>query len=76
MARLSYFAKDGNYGDASGITIIDTVLWDESDFGMVEQASDEDRALVARLISEWIGSGRTDEYDEYFERLGIEKTSR
>lgn len=73
MTRLSYFAKDGNYGDADGITVIDTTAWLDSDFEMIEAASDEFRPLAARTISEWIEAGRGVEFDEYFERLGIER---
>lgn len=74
MKSLSYFAKDGNYGDADGIIVVDTTEWSESDFEMVERASDENRPLAARTVSEWIDAGRTDQYDEYFERLGIERS--
>lgn len=68
---LTYFAKDGNYGDAVGVTIIDTSGWTDSDFELLDSVSDEQRPLAARTISEWMESGRTDEFDEYFERLGI-----
>lgn len=70
--QLSYFATDGNYGLAVGLTVIDTTAWEESDWNLIEQASDEQRALTARVISEWIESGRSDDYNQYFERLGIE----
>lgn len=73
MTQLSYFAKDGNYGDADGITIIDTTSWTDADFGLVEQVSDEMRPAAARLVGEWIEDQRSDKFDSYFERLGIEK---
>lgn len=76
MTQLSYFAKDGNYGDADGITVVNTTEWTSEDFDLIEQASDEDRPLAARLVSEWIDRGRTEEHDEFFDRLGIDKTSR
>lgn len=69
---LSYFASDGSYGLATGLTIIDTTAWEESDWDLIEQASDDQRPLTARVVSEWIESGRSDEYNQYFERLGIE----
>jgi hypothetical protein len=69
--QLSYFAEDGNYGSASGLTVIDTTAWTESDWTMLEEASDNQKALTARVVSEWIESGRSDDYKEYFERLGV-----
>lgn len=74
ITSITYFAKDGNYGDAAGVTIIDTSDWTDSDFEMLDGVSDENRPLAARTISDWIEGGRTDEYDEYFERLGIERS--
>lgn len=76
MTQLAYFAKDGNYGDADGITVIDVTKWEADDFDLIDQASDEHRPLAARLVAEWIEKGRTEEHDEFFERLGIDKTSR
>ena len=72
--NLTYFAMDGNYGDAAGVTIIDTTDWTDADFEMLDVVSDEQRPLAARTISEWIEGGRTDEFDGYFERLGIERS--
>jgi hypothetical protein len=71
ITSLTYFAKDGNYGDAAGVTILDTSDWTDTDFEMLDGVSDEERPLAARTISEWIETGRTDNYDEYFERLGV-----
>lgn len=73
MTQLSYFAKDGNYGDADGITVIETTSWTAADFELLDQASDEMRPAAARLISEWIDDERSDKFDPYFERLGIER---
>ena len=73
MTQLSYFAKDGNYGDANGIVVVDTTAWTTEDFELMDQASDENRPTLARLISEWIDDGRTDKFDEYFARLGIDR---
>lgn len=69
--QLSYFATDGNYGSSSGLTIIDTTAWTDSDWDLVEQASDDQRPLTARVVSDWIESDRSDDYNEYFERLGV-----
>lgn len=69
--ELSYFATDGNYGSSSGLTVIDTTAWADSDFELVKQASSDQRPLTARVVSDWIESGRTEEYNGYFERLGV-----
>jgi hypothetical protein len=74
---LHYFAVDGNYGDASGLTIIDTTDWTEEDFTHIEEVRDQDRPLAARAISEWIekGRGNSDQDPEsykVFDLLGIE----
>lgn len=49
---LTYFAQDGNYGSADGMTVMETTLWSELDWQMVDEASDEHRVTVARLIAE------------------------
>jgi hypothetical protein len=49
---LTYFAQDGNYGSADGMTVMETTLWSELDWQMVDEVSDEHRATVARLITE------------------------
>lgn len=73
ITSITYFAKDGNYGDAAGVTIIDTSDWTDSDFEMLDGVTDEFRPLAARTISEWIEGGRSGDFDEYFARLGIER---
>lgn len=73
ITSLTYFAKDGNYGDAAGLTVVDTTDWTDDDFQMLDYVSDDLRVLAAQTISEWIEKGRTDEYDEFFGRLGIER---
>jgi hypothetical protein len=60
ITSITYFAKDGNYGDAAGVTIIDTSDWTDSDFEMLDSITDEFRPLAARMISEWIEGGRED----------------
>ena len=73
VERLSYFALDGNYGDASGLTIIDTTDWTDADFDFVDAVDDESRPDFARLVSEWItGELPPEEYVKIFEaRFGI-----
>jgi hypothetical protein len=69
---LTYFAVDGNYGNADGLTVIDTTGWDEGLFEILENASDEDRPKAARLLSEWTESGKSKDFDKFFGLLGIE----
>ena len=49
---LTYLAQDGNYGSADGMTVMETTLWSELDWQMVDEVSDEHRVTVARLITE------------------------
>ena len=50
--NLSYFAEDGNYGSADGMTIMETTHWSELDWEIIEQVSDADRPTVSRLLTE------------------------
>jgi hypothetical protein len=34
--NLTYFAADGNYGDATGMVIIDTTGWTDEDFAEIK----------------------------------------
>ena len=43
----TYFAKDGSYGDASGLVIVDTSKWSEETWQMIEETSDEFRSVRA-----------------------------
>lgn len=52
MENLTYFATDGNYGDASGLTVVDTTDWDFTYFEVFDYVRDHNRADVARLIYE------------------------
>jgi len=73
IKSLHYFAEDGNFGEASGLTVVDTTEWEESDFDLVEQASDWNRPLAARAVSDWIEAGRSDKKIEgIMESLGLE----
>lgn len=49
---LAYFAPDGNYGNAAGLTVMETTHWQEVDWDIIEAASDEHRPSVAKLITE------------------------
>lgn len=43
----TYFAKDGNFGDANGLVIVDTSKWSEETWQMIEETSDDFRATRA-----------------------------
>jgi hypothetical protein len=49
---LHYFADDGNYGSADGLTIMESTHWDEIDWSIIEGAPEHFRPMVARLITE------------------------
>jgi hypothetical protein len=71
VESLTYFATDGNYGDASGLTIIDTTGWTSDDFEMFDVVRDEDRITLARLISEWKDAEDKAYFHPYFAKLDI-----
>jgi hypothetical protein len=48
----SYFATDGSYGSAWGMTIVDTTEWTEAMWQMVESVSDEVRPELAEHFTE------------------------
>ena len=52
VRNLSYFAEDGNYGSASGLTIMETTHWNELDWRILDGASDWARPEVARVLTE------------------------
>lgn len=48
---ISYFATDGNCGSAEGLVVIDTSDWTESEWDIILDAPDEERARIAQEIS-------------------------
>jgi len=50
-SELTYFASDGSYGDAEGISVIDTSDWTETDWSHVTVESDHNRVFIARMIA-------------------------
>ena len=48
---LTYFTADGNYGDATDVTIIDTSDWNETDWAHVRVEGVSNRVFIARMIS-------------------------
>ena len=70
---IGYFAEDGNYGDASGLLVLETTYWREIDWEILDAASDSQRCNVARLITE--SYEKPDELNELyikFEQYGID----
>jgi hypothetical protein len=49
---LSYFAEDGSYGNADGVTIMETTHWNETDWAIIEAAAEWARPEVARALTE------------------------
>ncbi len=56
----SYFAIDGNYGNADGIVIVETSDWSEDDWSAIEMAGDADRASVAYALAKHDAEGRAE----------------
>jgi len=52
VRKLAYFAEDGNYGSADGLTIMETTHWNELDWEIIEGASEWARPEVARVLTE------------------------
>jgi hypothetical protein len=46
-----FFAKDGSFGNAQDILIVDTSSWGEDDFYALEDAHEYERLEVARKIA-------------------------
>lgn len=46
-----YFAQDGNFGDATELTMVDTTNWTEEDWDLIEDCHDSERADLALKIS-------------------------
>lgn len=49
---VSYFAMDGNYGDADGIVLVETSTFSEDEWTEIEYASDNERATLAMEIAD------------------------
>lgn len=48
---MHYFAADGNYGDASGLIVVDTSNWTEEDWVLIDEAFDYDRPKIAEELT-------------------------
>ena len=72
---LHYFAEDGNYGSASGLTVMETTHWNETDWEIIEAASDAARPEVARVLTESYEPGASEEaLRARLDALGIDLT--
>ena len=70
---LSYFSPDGNYGSAEGYVVMETTWWTDIDWEIIEEASDEHRPMVARLITESYEPDANEEVlRRAFEQYGID----
>lgn len=49
---LHYFAPDGNHGAAEGYVVMETTMWTDIDWDIINEAKPEYRPIVARLITE------------------------
>lgn len=75
IRSLNYFAEDGNYGDADGLTIMETTHWDETDWAIIEGASDWARPEIARILTESYEPGASEEaLREKLASLGVDMT--
>lgn len=71
--KLSYFAVDGNYGNAGGMSIMETTHWDADDWSIIENAVPEARPELSRAITESYEPGSSEEaLRATFERLGVD----
>ena len=51
MKPKHYFATDGNYGEATGMVVVDTSKWCEADWENIENSYDTDRPIKAQEIA-------------------------
>lgn len=74
VENLTYFAHDGSWGDAAGLTIIDTTAWTNEDYEKLDGVSDENLPDAAVAVSDWVEAGRerTDEFVSRFAAVGVE----
>jgi len=73
IRTLSYFAEDGNYGNASGISVMETTHWSDTDWEIIEATRDEFRPMIARAITESYEPGASEEaLRAEFEKYGVD----
>jgi hypothetical protein len=50
MSSVTYFAEDGNYGDAANMRIIDTSKFTKEEWEQLDKANDNLRSRLAFVI--------------------------
>lgn len=55
----TYFAADGNYGDAEGLVMIDTTDWTEDEWMTIEYSPENERIRIAQELSREINDQPT-----------------
>ena len=48
---MTFFSRDGSYGNVAGLTVLDTYHWSDSDWERVEKVSDSQRLSEALRVS-------------------------
>lgn len=51
MKNYTYFAKDGNYGDAADLLLVDTDTFTAEDFENIDMRRDDLRPVEAELLA-------------------------
>lgn len=70
--KLSYFAQDGNYGEAAGYVLMETTWWDEVDWKIIKDCEPKHRPTIARLITEsYEPEADQEALKEVFQRYGL-----
>lgn len=70
--KLSYFAADGSFGDASGYVVMETTWWDEIDWKIIKDCQPKYRPIVSRMITEsYEPEANEDALREAFRRYGV-----
>lgn len=49
---LTYFAKDGNYGQAVGMSFVDTSEWSDSEWKLIKATPDDLKGQIAKYLEE------------------------
>jgi hypothetical protein len=49
--KLHYFAKDGNFGSAEELVIVDTTDWSDDEWADIDFAIDANRPMIALSLS-------------------------
>lgn len=73
VRSLHYFAADGNYGSADGLSVLETTHWNDTDWNILEDTTDEYRPHIARAITESYEPGADEEaLRAWFKEYGVD----